>query len=127
MKILHRYLASEFVKPFILCIFVFQFMFIVADCFNSLDDFIRNGSSLSLIVNYYIAMVPVTLTQTLPPAILIAVLYIMGDLNRNNEIIAMRSVGLSGLRILSPLIIFVNQTLFDRERKKRGLGNDCFV
>ncbi len=57
-------------------------------------------------MQYYLSYLPIMLVQVAPFACLLATLYTFGKLNRNNEIIAMRSSGLSIFQITKTVIIF---------------------
>ena len=60
-------------------------------------------------------MVPMVLSQIVPSACLISCLYSLGTLSRHNEIIAMKSNGISGFRILMPILyvgILISVLLF---------------
>ena len=56
--------------------------------------------------NYYLAYLPIIFVQVSPIACLLSVLYTFGALNRNNELIAMRSSGLNIFQITKTVIIF---------------------
>ncbi len=105
MILLHRHVLRSFVRPFIFCCIFFLTMFIVVDLLNQLDEFLVTGTDVRVIGLYYAAMIPVILSQILPAAVLLAALYALGILNRNNEITAMKSNGVSGFRILQPVFL----------------------
>ena len=56
--------------------------------------------------NYYLAYLPIIFVQVSPIACLLSTLYTFGSLNRNNELIAMRSSGLNIFQISKTVIIF---------------------
>jgi len=47
---------------------------------------------------------PVIINQIMPAACLMAVLYVLGHLNKSNEITAMKATGISSFRILAPIL-----------------------
>ena len=106
MLILDRYLMKNFIKSFIFCLFVFIFLFIIIDIFSNLQDIIRNHPPIAKIIELYIYSIPIIFAQTSPMATLLATLFTLGGLNQSNEIIAMRSSGLSIFHIIKPLILF---------------------
>ena len=61
----------------------------VIDIFNNLDEFLKHGNSLRVIVFYYLYSLPTIFVQVVPVAVLVAVLYMLGNLNRHNEILAL--------------------------------------
>lgn len=104
MKILDRYTMREFIPPFIYCIAVFVFLYVIIDLFGHLDDILRQGVSIVTLYNYYISFVPIIFTQTAPIAVLLSTIYVLGKFNKHNEIVAMKASGISLQEILRPFI-----------------------
>lgn len=59
-----------------------------------------------MLANYYLAYLPIIFVQVSPIACLLSTLYTFGSLNRNNELIAMRSSGLNIFQISRTVIMF---------------------
>lgn len=106
MRIVDRYLLRGFVGPFLFCLSLFCVLFVIVDSFNNIDEFLRYHVSVKLILTYYAYLLPTLLVQIVPIAALVSILFILGDLNKHNELIAMRASGLSALHILAPFIFF---------------------
>jgi len=106
MRILDRYILKSILAIFVSCIFVFLFLYIVIDLLTNLDDILKHQATLVLLVRYYLTYLPVMFVQVSPFACLLSTVYTFGRLNHNNEIIAMRSSGLSILRIARDALIF---------------------
>ena len=104
MKIIDKYITGGFVGPFIYCLFVFMFLFIIGDLFGHLDAIIKQGVGLDIIKTYYLALLPFIFVQTAPFAVLLATIFLLGNLSRHNEITALRASGVNTLRIITPLI-----------------------
>ena len=104
MRILDRYLLKGFLFPFFYCLVLFSVVFTIIDSFNNLDEYIKYGSNLRIILSYYFFLLPALLVQIIPISILVAILYVLGHLNRHNEIIALKASGVSAFRILSPYL-----------------------
>src|SRR3990167_10222935 len=66
---------------------------------------VANRLDLLILIPYYLNLVPFIFVQTAPIAVLVAIMYSLGIFNKNNEILAMRSSGISLFDILTPLII----------------------
>lgn len=105
MRILEKHILKEFIISFLATICVFLFLFIIIDSFTHLDDFAKSKTEFSIILKYYFTVIPTIFVQCAPLASLLAMVYTMGKLNYNNELIAMRSGGLSIYRIIAPIII----------------------
>lgn len=106
MLILDRYIIKNFLKSFFFCLLVFIFMFMIIDIFSSLQEMVKNHPPMLKVIELYIYAVPTIFAQASPIAILLAALFTLGSLNQSNEIIAMRSSGLSIHHIIRPLILF---------------------
>ncbi|MDD5291582.1 MAG: LptF/LptG family permease [Candidatus Omnitrophica bacterium] len=105
MRILDKHITKEFISSLLTCLAIFLFLFVIIDSFTNLDDFIKNKIPLMIVAKYYLAIIPMVFVQTSPIACLMAIIYTMGKLNYNNELIAMRSSGLSIYKIVMPLFI----------------------
>ena len=121
MKILDRYLSSGFLQGLAYCLAIFFLLFIVIDVFNNLDDFLRQEVPVRIVGSYYLYMLPTIFIQVAPIATLVSILYTLGNLNRRNEIMAIKASGVSAFHILSPyffmgilisfVILLLNETV----------------
>ncbi|MCK9595233.1 MAG: LptF/LptG family permease [Candidatus Omnitrophica bacterium] len=138
MRILDRYIFKSVLTLFLWCLFTFFFLFIIVDLFSHLDVILENRVNLRVIIQYYLAYIPVIFIQVAPFACLLATLYTFSKLNHDNEIIAMRASGLSIFQITRTVIIFglvtsallfwvndrfVPQARFITERTKEAMEN----
>ncbi len=124
MRILDRYLVRGFISPFVYCLFLFSALFIIIDSFNNLDEYIKYGSNIKVVLSYYVFLMPALLVQIVPVSILFAILYLLGNLNRHNEIVALKASGVSAFQILAPYlfmgilisfsILLINETVVPR-------------
>jgi lipopolysaccharide export system permease protein len=105
MRILDRYLIRRFL--FILCFALLAFIviFVIVNLIEKLDDFIDNKVPGLIVAEYYLYSLPYIVILTLPVATLLASLFSIGSLAKANEIVAMKSSGLSLYRILVPLLV----------------------
>lgn len=106
MRILDRYIFKSILNIFLGCVVMFIFLYIITDIFGHLDEILKNKTELVLLKEYYLAYLPVIFVQIAPVACLLAVLYTLGTLNRNNEVIAMRASGLSIWQVSKTAVIF---------------------
>ena len=106
MRILDRYILKSVLSIFFLCLFTFFFLYIIVDLFSHLDVILQNKISLDVVELYYLTFLPAIFIQVSPFACLLATLYTFAKLNQDNEIIAMRSSGLSIFQITKTAIIF---------------------
>jgi lipopolysaccharide export system permease protein len=94
------------VQIFTACLGTFLFLYIIIDLFSHLDVILRHQVSLKILASYYSANLPIIFVQVVPIACLLATLYTFAKLNRDNEIIAMRSSGLSIFQVTKSVLIF---------------------
>ncbi len=105
MRILDRYLIKEFIKTFIVIFFASSILFIVIDIIDQLSKMLKYGATLNQATLFYILRLPYLLTLTSPVIMLLTGLFLMNNLAKYNESIAVRAAGISIKRMLFPLII----------------------
>jgi len=106
MRILDRYILKSVVGLFLGCMLIFLCLYVIIDVFANLDEILKQKVALEILLTYYLSYLPIIFTQVSPVACLLSVIYTFGKLNRNNEIIAMRSSGLSIFQITRTAIVF---------------------
>ncbi|NLB55678.1 MAG: YjgP/YjgQ family permease [Lentisphaerae bacterium] len=104
MKILDRYILKQYFIPLIFCFVTFMMIFVIFDLFVNLGDFIEKKISFMLIAKYYSFAMPGMLLLITPISLLLAMLYVMYQFSRHNELIAMWSSGISMYRIVTPFV-----------------------
>ena len=103
MRILDRYLAIEFLKVFMFSVAAFLALYLIVDLFDRLGSFLDAPGLV--VIQYYVYRLPWIGFQVMPVAVLLASLLSLGNLARNNELLAMKMARLSSLRIVAPLLI----------------------
>lgn len=106
MVILSKYIFKGFIGIFIFCVVVLWLLYIIGDIFGFLDEILRERIPASSLIRFYTFLTPLILTQIIPVATLIACVYLLGNLNKHNEITAFRASGISIWKILRPVIAF---------------------
>jgi len=105
MRTLDRYVTTEFLKYLAMAVVMFLALFIVVDLFEKIDKFIDHEAAARDVVLFYVYGVPYTLVLTLPIAMLLASLMVVGQLGRTGELVAMLSAGVSFLRVMLPVFL----------------------
>lgn len=105
MRILDRYILKSVIQIFLSCIFIFLFLYVIIDLLSHLEDILKQHTSIIILTQYYLYHLPTMFVQVAPFACLLSTLYAFGKLNHANEIIAMRSSGLSILQISKTVLI----------------------
>ncbi len=98
------YLLRYFVSLFCLVLPGLSGLYLLAELFEKLDDFLEAGVSFSSTILYFILLVPSIVYQLTPLAVLFAGLLSLTVLSRSMELVAMRSVGVPPGRIIRPFL-----------------------
>ncbi len=105
MVIVERYIFKGFIRTFLFCVFILWILFIIGDIFGFLDEILRERIPFSNLAAFYWYLTPFVLTQIIPVSTLIACVYLLGNLNKHNEITALRASGVSVWEILRPMLM----------------------
>jgi lipopolysaccharide export system permease protein len=98
------YIFRDFVKYVIGTLVLCVFLFILFDFIHKTTKyFAQYKPATSLVLQMYLYQLPMTISQTLPIASLLASVITMVLLSRTNEITAMRAAGMGPFRIGLPL------------------------
>jgi lipopolysaccharide export system permease protein len=107
VRILDRYVLSEFVAYLAMGLCAFIGIFVIVDVFEKIDVFVDAQVKPALVLRFYLSYVPVVLIEILPVAVLLASLIAFGRMARFHELTAMRTAGRSLMRIYLPILLFV--------------------
>ena len=103
MKTIHKLVLKAYLGPMVLTFFI-----VMNIVWRYIDELVGKGLSAGIIIElmtYFMAnMIPLGL----PLAMLLAAIMTMGNLGENYELLAMKSAGMSLIRITKPLIILVS-------------------
>lgn len=106
-----RYIVAEFLRVFVICFVTFLGLFVVADFVNHFDELMRyaktNGGIGQVAYEYYGPKVPWFFDFIGRIVALVAAVFAVTSLQRNNEMAAMMAAGISRWRIVKPLVISV--------------------
>jgi lipopolysaccharide export system permease protein len=103
MNTLQRYILKEFFKPFIFIMISFVGLYIIAQLVDEMRAFVEHRPVLSVILLYYLYRIPFFAVQVMPLAVLLTALLSLGQLSRQNELIALRASGVSFFQVVSPI------------------------
>lgn len=111
MKILDRYVAKNFLFGYFIALFVLLGMFMTIDLFLNLDEFTELTDELSFgafimnIVRFYGVRCSLWYKDMAGMMIVVAAVFSLARMTRNNELIAVMASGTSLKRILAPILI----------------------
>ncbi len=103
MTTFDRYILIEWFKTFALALGVTLGLLLMEDMYDDLSDLLEFGADIRNVGWYYLVLLPSFFPTVLPLSLLVSVLFSLGSLHRNNEIIAMRACGLSLYKITRSL------------------------
>jgi lipopolysaccharide export system permease protein len=92
-------------RPLLLCVSCFAMLFVVFDLFDHVSEFAQQQTSPATIARYYACLLLPTFRYILPASLLLGTLYTLWQKSRHNEITAMRSIGISMVRIMLPFLV----------------------
>jgi len=129
IKIIDLYLLKRFFGALIVTTLAVGLTIVIINLIDQLRFFIDNDVSLITILQYYFYFAGWVLKQFLPMFILLATLFSVSILARKNEILAMKSSGLSLYRLTLPIFfacvvlagghLYYSEVLYPPINKKR--------
>jgi LPS export ABC transporter permease LptG/LPS export ABC transporter permease LptF len=103
-NILDRYILREFLKILALVLISVIALFVIIDFTETAKDARESGASASTILTYYRFQIFTIINWTLPISVLVATLVTFALLQKNNEVTAVKSSGVSLYRIGAPIV-----------------------
>lgn len=104
MTCLHRYWLKEFAKFFGVIQTVILVLFVVIDYLSRMDKFLKYDISMAQAFWYVLLKLPFMFVQLTPAAILLATIAVFGLMNKNNELTALKSSGISVYFLVKPAL-----------------------
>lgn len=137
MHLLSRYIIRQLTMPFIFSLLVIVFILFTNFFLRAIDRFLGKGLNILTILEYLFLNLAWIVALAVPMAVLIAALMTFGRMSEDNEITAMRTSGISYLKIIRPaiffgtvvalmLIYFNNYILPDMNFRARLLSGDIY-
>jgi LPS export ABC transporter permease LptF len=104
MGIIDRYITRQVVTTCLFAILVLSLVLVLGTVFKKLLDLLINHDvPIEFILTFIAYIIPFSLTFTIPWGFLTAVLLVFGRLSAENELIALRSNGVSVPRVCMPI------------------------
>ena len=105
MKIIDRYVCIEMLGPFIIGVLGFILVLAVDLLFTMADLIINKGVPLWAVLKLLVYKLPSLLVLTFPVSTLFGTAMALGRLSKDNEIVALRTSGVTLFRIARPIIM----------------------
>ncbi len=104
-RLIDRYIVREMIPPTSLGLLVFTFILLIDQIPRLLAILVARSADLWTIVRVFLNLLPSILAVTVPMAFLLGVLLAFGRMASDSEIVALRAVGVSPLRLLGPVLL----------------------
>ena len=106
MRILDKYIIREYLKIFLVIAFSFSVLFLIVDISDRLPRLLNRGASWQNLTLYFVLRIPYLMVLSSPVMVLLSGLFLMNNLAKHSESVAIRAAGISVFRMVSPLLIF---------------------
>ena len=103
--ILGRYVGWEYLRYLLLAVGSFLVIYLVVDFFDRVGRFVQKDVPAGVILEYFLSRVPASAVQVMPIALLLASQLSLLVMSRHNEVLAMRSCGVSPGVVVWPLVV----------------------
>lgn len=138
LKIMDRQLVRGYFKSYAVCLISLLSLYVVVDLFTNLDDFVGHSKGIVVVVarigSYYGYKVAQIFDRLCEAIVLLAAMFTVAFMQRNNEQMPLLSAGVSTQRIVTPVLVcacfmlslaVLNQELIiPRIAHKLGLDRD---
>jgi lipopolysaccharide export system permease protein len=104
IRVINRYLLRDFIKNFLLALFVLTFVMYIGAVIQAIDYMSRGISGL-LIMKIFALNIPFTLSFVIPMSVLTTVLLHFGRLSADGEVTALKSCGVSLWQMAAPFLL----------------------
>lgn len=104
MSLIDRYLIREILKFFSLILIAIVGIFLAVDFFEKVDSFMDAGLPFSRAMLFFWLRIPFIISQIAPVGILLSILIVFGLMGKHNELVALRSGGVSALYLLRTIL-----------------------
>ena len=92
-----------FAGTFFICLFIFMMQFL----WKYVDELVGKGLEMTVLAQFFFYSALTLVPLSLPLAVLLAALITFGNFGERFELLAMKAAGISLLKIMRPLIVFI--------------------
>jgi lipopolysaccharide export system permease protein len=105
-SIIHRYVFKEMMPPFVINLIFFTFVFLMVEMLKVMNMVVNYRVGVFTVLIMLVYSTPYFLTYVIPMSVMIAVLLTFLRLSGDNEIVALKSGGMSIYQLLPPVMLF---------------------
>lgn len=92
-----------FMGTFFICLFIFMMQFL----WKYVDEMVGKGLEMTVLLQFFFYSALTLVPISLPLAVLLAALITFGNFGERFELLAMKAAGISLMKIMRPLIVFI--------------------
>ncbi len=107
VKRLYRFMLQSFLPLFLMTFFICLFIVLMQFLWKYIDDLVGKGLEIHVIGELFFYAALTMVPMALPLAILLASLMTFGNLGERFELTAMKASGISLIKSMRPLIVFI--------------------
>lgn len=107
IKKLDILIIRSFVGPFIVTLFISLFVLVMQFFWLYMDEMIGKGVSTWMLIQLLVYMSATLVPLALPLSVLLSSIMTFGNMGENFELVAIKSSGISLLRFMQPLLLFI--------------------
>ena len=103
--LIRKYVLKEHIVPFVIGLSLLTLILILDRIFDLVDLIIGKGLSIKIVLEVLVLSLPFIVALTIPMAVLVGVVIAFGRLSEDNELLALKSNGVSFIFCLIPVLI----------------------
>ncbi len=104
LKKLHWFILKSYIGPLFMTFLIVMFILLMQFLWKYIDELVGKGLSVDIIMELLVYASAGLVPLAIPLSTLLASLMTLGNLGENNELLAMKSAGISLPRIMQPLL-----------------------
>ncbi|MEG1934596.1 MAG: LptF/LptG family permease, partial [Rikenellaceae bacterium] len=105
MKTLNKFIIKSYLGPMVMTFFIVTFILMLNFLWRYIDELVGKGLPMSVIAELIFYATSTLIPMGLPLATLLAAIMTMGNLGENNELLALKSAGVSLQRIIRSIVL----------------------
>ncbi|MEG1635169.1 MAG: LptF/LptG family permease, partial [Rikenellaceae bacterium] len=105
MKTLNKFIIKSYLGPMVMTFFIVTFILMLNFLWRYIDELVGKGLPMSVIAELIFYATSTLIPMGLPLATLLAAIMTMGNLGENNELLALKSAGVSLQKIIRSIVL----------------------
>ncbi len=96
-------MIKEIIKYLCIVMILVVSLYVAVDFFEKIDNFMGENLGLTLMLSFLALKTPMIIAQTFPVSLFLSVIIVFGLMQKHNEILALKSSGISVYALLKPV------------------------